>query len=62
MLSGRFVDRMEKRDGRWGIVERTLVKDWAQLMPHVPAFEDPTVYPNGLPIEGQRGRTDFSYR
>jgi ketosteroid isomerase-like protein len=28
---GRYVDRLEKRDGRWAIVARVCVRDWAPL-------------------------------
>ena len=28
---GRYIDRMEKRDGRWGIAARVCVRDWAPL-------------------------------
>jgi hypothetical protein len=27
----RYVDAMEKRDGRWGIVHRVVVMDWSRL-------------------------------
>ncbi|WP_196248785.1 nuclear transport factor 2 family protein [Rhodococcoides fascians] len=26
--AGRYVDRLERRDGRWGIVERVLADEW----------------------------------
>lgn len=28
---GRYVDRLEKREGVWGIVARKLVRDWADM-------------------------------
>lgn len=28
-VGGRYLDRMEKRDGRWGIVQRKCLTDWA---------------------------------
>jgi hypothetical protein len=28
MIGGRYVDRMEKRDGEWRIAHRTLIYDW----------------------------------
>lgn len=27
-IGGRYIDRMEKRDGRWGIVARQYIVDW----------------------------------
>ena len=29
--SGRYVDRMEKRNGRWAIAARVCIRDWAPL-------------------------------
>jgi hypothetical protein len=31
MNGGRYVDRLEKRDGVWGIVRRKLLRDWANM-------------------------------
>jgi hypothetical protein len=31
MSGGRYLDRMEKRDGRWAIAARVCVRDWAPL-------------------------------
>ena len=28
---GRYIDRMEKRDGRWAIAARVCIRDWAPL-------------------------------
>jgi SnoaL-like domain len=30
MIGGRYLDRMEKRDGVWRIAERTMLYDWYQ--------------------------------
>ena len=27
-IGGRYIDRLEKRDGKWGIVERFILNDW----------------------------------
>lgn len=32
-LGGRFVDRLERADGRWLIRHRRVVRDWANSMP-----------------------------
>ena len=29
-IGGRYLDRMEKRDGEWRIAERTMLYDWCQ--------------------------------
>jgi hypothetical protein len=31
--AGRYIDRLERRDGRWGIVERVLADEWNQANP-----------------------------
>lgn len=31
MSGGRYIDRLEKREGRWAIAERICVRDWAPL-------------------------------
>jgi ketosteroid isomerase-like protein len=31
MSGGRYIDRFEKRDGRWAIAARVCVRDWAPL-------------------------------
>jgi hypothetical protein len=30
-IGGRYLDRFERRDGRWGIVDRLSVNDWSRL-------------------------------
>lgn len=39
MSGGRYIDRFEKRDGRWGIAARVCVRDWAPL-PEIPRSLD----------------------
>lgn len=31
IFGGRYVDKMERRDGRWGIVDRVVVCDWSRV-------------------------------
>lgn len=38
---GRYVDRFERRAGRWAIADRLCLRDWAPL-PHQPDPEDPS--------------------
>ncbi|HWK12784.1 MAG TPA: nuclear transport factor 2 family protein [Rhizobiaceae bacterium] len=53
---GRYIDRLEKRDGEWRIALRKLYIDWR-------AEADATIFltPNGYP-EGMRDRSDPSYQ
>jgi hypothetical protein len=37
---GRYLDRFEKRNGRWAIAQRVCVRDWAPFQER-PDFEDP---------------------
>lgn len=55
VASMRYVDRLECRDGEWGIVRRTLVMDWART--------DPVGEPRyaGKSHTGKRDRSDASY-
>jgi hypothetical protein len=60
MIAGRYIDRLEKRDGKWGIaVRRTTVEV---------VMEGKAVLPNGQPaagsgyLKGSRDRSDPSYR
>jgi hypothetical protein len=38
---GRYLDRFEKRDGKWAIAQRICLQEWAPL-PERPDFDDPT--------------------
>ncbi len=39
MTGGRYLDRFERRDGRWAIAARICVRDWTQLT-EIPAHLD----------------------
>ena len=41
MSGGRYIDRFERRDGRWAIAARVCVRDWAPL-DDAPDPEDPS--------------------
>jgi hypothetical protein len=59
---GRYVDRLERRDGRWRIAFRCTIAEWSTLLPasSVPLFENPSdAQLNGVP---SRTREDPSYR
>ena len=40
MLSGRYCDRFEKRDGEWRVADRTVVYDWVDDQTPPSASED----------------------
>jgi hypothetical protein len=58
LTCSRYVDRFERREGRWKIAHRTLVADWKQFTP----------VPEGLPkpppsqTVGQRDANDFVFQ
>jgi hypothetical protein len=59
MLAGRYIDRLEKRNGKWGIVLRRATVEVA--------MEGKAILPNGETppgsgyLKGNRDRTDPSY-
>jgi hypothetical protein len=60
LAGGRYVDRLERRDGAWKIALRTNVIEWSCLPPALPLpFGDvPDIGLNGI---GARSREDISY-
>ncbi len=53
---GRYIDRLERRDGVWRIASRVIVYDWSRFS----AVE--AEYPNHEVFEqGRRDRTDLAY-
>ncbi|MBW0103449.1 nuclear transport factor 2 family protein [Pseudonocardia sp. KRD-291] len=73
MSGGRYVDRLEKRDGRWAIAARVCVRDWAPLdeipasldasaMTVVKDLDDRTVQLMRSGAQPRRDRSDVSYR
>jgi hypothetical protein len=47
VFGGRYLDRLERRDGRWGIVERVVAHDWSdaydlELYPVIDSFAQGT--------------------
>jgi SnoaL-like domain len=57
---GRFIDRLEKRDGRWGIVDRVCVREGSTDLPSNGFSEGFEVQPGSL-HRSSRDRTDPSY-
>jgi SnoaL-like domain len=60
VAGGRYIDRLERRDGHWRIALRTNAVEWSGLVPTLPIpFADvPGVHLNGTP---SRDRNDPSY-
>ncbi|MBW8784532.1 MAG: nuclear transport factor 2 family protein [Novosphingobium sp.] len=61
LAGGRYIDRLERRDGAWKIALRTNAIEWACNPPAMPLpFADvPDIYGNGAPA---RDRSDPSYQ
>ena len=61
LAGGRYIDRLERREGEWRIALRTNVIEWSCLQPSLPPpFGDvPEIGANGL---SARGKSDPSYQ
>jgi hypothetical protein len=57
LVGGRWIDRAEKRGGKWGIADRVVVLDWNGEANKASAPMDP-----GLFISGSWDERDISYR
>jgi len=55
-MGGRYIDRLEKRDGTWRIADRLSVVDWEKTEPTPPPSDD------DLRVRGRRDRQDASFR
>jgi SnoaL-like domain len=60
LAGGRYIDRLERRDGEWKIALRTNIIEWSCLQPSLPLpFGDvPDIGANGV---SARDRSDPSY-
>jgi hypothetical protein len=61
LAGGRYIDRLEKRDGEWKIALRTNAIEWSGMVPTMPIpFSDvPDLPLNGVP---SRSTADPSYQ
>jgi SnoaL-like domain len=61
IAGGRYIDRLERRDGQWKIALRTNAIEWSGMVPAMPIpFSDvPDINVNGMP---SRSKDDPSYR
>lgn len=58
VVGGRYLDRLEKREGRWQIAERLYVMDWNRTSPSTMQLEGGLF--DGLQCRGARGSDDPS--
>src|ERR1700744_3615185 len=60
IAGGRYIDRLERRDGAWRIALRTNAIEWSGMAPSLPIpFGDvPDIFVNGAP---SRSKDDPSY-
>lgn len=60
LAGGRYLDRLERRDGQWRIAFRNNVIEWSGLSPtiDIPFGDVPDIHGNGAPA---RDKTDPSY-
>ncbi|MFZ2175424.1 MAG: nuclear transport factor 2 family protein, partial [Rhodococcus sp. (in: high G+C Gram-positive bacteria)] len=60
IAGGRYIDRLERRDGQWKIALRTTAIEWSGLVPtmEIPFADVPDIHENGAP---SRGKDDPSY-
>jgi hypothetical protein len=56
VVGGRYLDTLEKREGRWLIAERLYVMDWNRTTPATMALEGGLI--GGLRRRGARGDDD----
>ncbi len=61
IAGGRYLDRLQRRDGRWRIAVRTNVIEWSGMVPTMPLpfAEVPDIDGNGTP---SRSKADPSYQ
>ncbi|MGB8365794.1 MAG: nuclear transport factor 2 family protein [Rhizomicrobium sp.] len=61
IAGGRYIDRLQRRNGAWRIAFRTNAIEWSGMVPTLPLpFADvPDIYGNGAPT---RSKDDPSYR
>ncbi len=61
IAGGRYIDRMERRDGQWKIALRTNAIEWSGIVPTmpIPFLDVPGIHLNGAP---SRDRNDPSYQ
>ncbi len=59
IAAGRYLDRFEKRDGKWRIAHRHAIYDWSRNDPSTCQWDKPPAA--DILERGKRGETDPSY-
>jgi hypothetical protein len=61
IAGGRYIDRLERRDGAWRIALRCNAIEWSGMVPTmgIPFADVPDIHANGIPA---RSKEDLSYR
>jgi len=61
IAGGRYIDRLERRDGAWKIALRTNAIEWSGMVPTmaIPFADVPDIFGNGAPA---RSKDDPSYQ
>jgi hypothetical protein len=57
-FGGRYIDQWERRDARWGVVDRTVVHEWSRADG---LGREPFPLPTDLFHQPVRGREDLSF-
>lgn len=57
MVGGRYVDRFEKRDGRWAVADRACLVEWNGELTKTGAALDPDLF-----LRGSWDKADISYQ
>jgi hypothetical protein len=60
IAGGRYIDRLERRNGQWKIALRTNAIEWSGMVPTmaIPFSDVPDIHGNGAPL---RSKEDSSY-
>lgn len=56
MVGGRYVDRFEKRDGRWAVADRACLVEWNGALNAAETTMDPDLF-----LQGRWDSSDISY-
>jgi hypothetical protein len=56
LFAGRYVDRLERRDGEWRIAHRVVVHDWSRIDPVAETFPGLDQF-----VHGRRAPDDLVY-
>jgi hypothetical protein len=59
IISGRYLDNLERQDGRWGITRRVVISDWTRN--HFGGAEWERTSERSGYVGGRRGEADPSY-